>query len=45
MAAAGGGGPVVNIYGDVTGDEVVRKVREGLLRIDFYNPGSAIARA
>jgi hypothetical protein len=45
MAAAGGGGPVVNIYGDVTGDEVVRKVREGLLRIDFYNPGSAIARS
>jgi phage-related protein len=39
------GGINVNIYGDVTGDEVVRKVREGLLRVDLFNPGSAIARS
>jgi hypothetical protein len=41
----GAGGVTVIINGDVTGDEVVQKVREGLLRIDLYNPGSAIARS
>jgi TP901 family phage tail tape measure protein len=45
--AAAGGTIVQNIYfqGDVTGEEIVDKVRRGLLRVDLYNPGSAIARS
>ncbi len=44
MGQMTGGGVNVYVYGDVTGDEIVQKVREGLLRINLYNPGSAIAR-
>ncbi len=42
-----GGWNAVNVivYGDVTGQEIIDKVREGLLNINLYNPGSAVTRA
>jgi hypothetical protein len=41
---AGGavGGLTVNIYGDVTGEEVVRKVRDGLLKLKARNASTGL---
>lgn len=38
------GGVTVIINGDVTGDEIVERVRQGLLRINQFNPGNPVAR-
>jgi len=37
ITPAGTGGVTVIINGDVTGDEIVRKVRDGLLKLQARN--------
>lgn len=46
-ALSGGRGSITFNFPNYVGshDELIRTVREGLLRVDLYNPGSAIARS
>lgn len=43
IPAGGTSGITININGDVTGDEIVRKVRDGLLRLQRRNVTTGIA--
>lgn len=36
--SVGSGGVTIIINGDVSGEEIITKVREGLLRVGHYNP-------
>lgn len=42
-AMGGGSGITINVYGDVTGTEIVEKVRRGLYDIGRRNPGTGLA--